>query len=247
MGVGREKRHRGGLRLVGALSLLLTATTAHAGSFQVSPINIAVPHDRPIGAITVKNEADEPVSMRVLTYRWTQENGEEIYTPTSELLASPPILTIKPRGTQLVRVGLRKSTEVGEVAYRVILEEIPKPAGDAPGIHVSLRLNLPFYKQPKARGLSRVSWSARRSKDGKLKLVAMNAGSLHDQINRIDAVDAAGKRFSLVDKPGVVLPGGRKHWLLPEQPRLLAGQPIRLIVVKPGGEEQNAAPVLDEG
>lgn len=233
-GIGRQS-------LVAAIALgalcPLAASSALAGTFQVSPINITVPHNRPVGAITVKNEADEAVSIRVVTYKWTQDGGKDVYSETSDMLASPPIFTLGPRGSQLIRVGLRKSASDDEAAYRVILEEIPRPAGDTAGIRVSLRLNLPFYKQPKLKSAANVQWSAVRRIDGALELKAANGGTLHDQISRIDIQDSKGVRSTLVDRGGVVLPGSTRIWNASGKADVAAGKPLKLIVVKPGGEE----------
>ncbi len=243
VGVGRQS-------LVAAIALValcpLAASSALAGTFQVSPINITVPHNRPVGAITVKNEADEPVSIRVVTYKWTQESGKDIYSETSDMLASPPIFTLGPRGSQLIRVGLRKAASDDEAAYRVILEEIPRPAGETAGIRVSLRLNLPFYKQPKLKSAANVEWSAVRSKDGALELKAANGGTLHDQISRIDFQDSKGARTTLVDRAGVVLPGSTRIWSASTKADFAAGKPLKLILVKPGGEETAEALVQDQ-
>ena len=230
--------------VAGLISLFFSAS-ALAGSFQVTPISVTVPHGRPIGAITVKNESDEPVSIRVLTFRWTQEGGEDVHTKTAELLASPPIFTIPARGTQLVRVGLAKPPSDGELAYRVILEEIPR-ADPAAGLRVTLRLSIPFYKQPKAAGRAETAWSATRFKGGAVKFEGLNSGALHDHVIRIDAIDERGARTTLVDRPGVVLPGSRRHWPIAAAARLPRGNSMKLIVVRPSGEQPSAAIIQDE-
>jgi fimbrial chaperone protein len=222
-----------------AAALWLIPGPALAGSIQVRPIRFSVAHARPIGSVTVSNAADEPVSVRVVTLRWTQRNGEEVYEPTDDLLASPPIFTIPAGKSQLVRVGLRKVSGDAEAAYRVILEEIPQATASDGGIRIALRLNLPFYKEPKARGAARVRWTAAYSQEGRLTVQAANGGSVHDQINRIDAIDVAGKRVTLVDTASVLLPGSSKSWTVP------APRAAKLIVVKPGGEEEHALAVPD--
>ena len=216
-----------------------------AGSFQVSPINISVPHDRPIGAVTVRNDAAEPVSIRVATYRWTQRDGEDVYEPTDDLIASPPIFTLDSEASQLVRVGLKARPGLGEAAYRVILEEIPAASDPSTGIRIALRLNLPLFKTPKAEGRSAIQWSARRAGDGAIALEAANAGSVHEQVTRIDWLDSNGKRAPLVERPATVLAGSSRRWLLDHAP-LAAGGTIKLVLVKPGGEEEADAAVLDD-
>jgi fimbrial chaperone protein len=228
-----------------AAGAALISSPAAAGTFQVSPINITVPADRPVGSLTVKNGAAEPVSIRVYTYKWTQENGKDVYTETRDLIASPPIFTISAGGSQLIRVGMPKATSDGEAAYRVIVEEIPRAAAEGEGIRVALRLNLPFYKQPKAKSAPNVQWTALRSKDGTLELQGNNRGGLHDQINRIDIAGASGARKTIVDQPGVVLPGRTRLWKALADASVRSGTPLKLILVKPGGEQVAEAVVQD--
>ena len=230
---------------IASLAAVSIGTAARASSFQVSPINLVVPHDRPIGALTVRNGSAEPVAVRVVTYRWSQAGGEDRYEPTDDLIASPPIFTMPVDGSQLIRVGLRAKAGEGEAAYRVILEEIPSDAEPSTGVKIALRLNLPFYKQPKRMGQAALRWMAYPTGDGGIALDASNSGAVHDRINRIDWVDAAGKRATLIEKPAVVLAGNSRRWWVPNVQGRADGT-IRLILVRPNGEEEQTALVSDD-
>ncbi len=85
-----------------------------------------------------------------------------------------------------------------------------------------------------------------RSKDGALELKAANGGTLHDQISRIDLQDGKGARTTLVDRAGVVLPGSTRIWSASTKADFAAGKPLKLILVKPGGEETAEALVQDQ-
>ena len=230
---------------VASLATVALGTAAAASSFQVSPINLVVPHDRPIGALTVRNGSGQPVAVRVVTYRWSQAGGEDRYEPTDDLIASPPIFTMPVDGSQLIRVGLRAKAGESEAAYRVILEEIPSAAEPEAGVRIALRLNLPFYKQPRRMGQAALRWTAYRAGDGGIALDASNSGAVHDRINRIDWIDGAGRRAPLVDKPSVVLAGNSRRWWVPDVPMAADGV-MKLILVRPNGEEETAALVSDD-
>jgi len=232
--------------LAAAATALGLSSAATAGSFQVSPINISVPHERPIGAVTVRNDSPDPVSLRVVTYRWTQQEGEDRYEAADDLVASPPIFTLPGNGTQLIRVGFRNPPAEGEAAYRVFLEEIPASSSASNGVKIALRLNLPLYKQPRTRGEARIRWSARPAGDRAIAIEPVNGGSLHEKLARIDWIDGAGRRQVLVEKPGVVLSGGSRRWWIDAAPEPAAGA-IKLILVKTNGDEEAAqASLLDE-
>jgi len=227
---------RGGRRLAATLfaaSLgLLGASSAAAGSFQVNPVHIALAPDRAATSLTVKNDDREAVSVRVHTYRWTQDQGEDVYSATSDVIASPPIFTIPAGGTQLIRLGLR--TRTAGAAYRVVLEEIPRKELSSSGIKVALRLNLPFYIL-NSGGKPDVRWTASRDNAGDVVIEAANRGSLHAQILEIDAIGPAGKETILSKTMGVVLPGSAKRWKIGRRPEFAIGAPLLLKIRGPSG------------
>jgi fimbrial chaperone protein len=241
-------RRRGSCGLValvcaGAFSFALPSA-AVAGSFQVTPVQVSVSHERPVSAITIKNNAQDPVAIRVVTYRWSQQQGEDVYTEASDILVSPPIFTIAPDKAQVVRVGLRKASSEAEASYRIFLEEIPDAASPSQGIRTVLRLNLPFYKLPKAKSAPDVRWTAVRLANGAIELRASNQGALHDQINRIDVANG-GKVQPLVAKAGVVLPASMRIWRTAPGRAAPIGAHLSLVVVRPSGSEMVEAIVQD--
>jgi fimbrial chaperone protein len=242
-------RRRASCRLAAAVcagaSSWALSSAAVAGSFQVTPVQVSVSHDRPVSAITIKNNAQDPVSIRVVTYRWSQQQGEDVYTEANDVLVSPPIFTIAPDKAQVVRVGLRKAGSEAEASYRIFLEEIPNTAVPSQGIRTVLRLNLPFYKMPKAQSAANVRWTAARLANGEIELRATNQGALHDQINRIDVAVAGEKVQPLVEKAGVVLPGSMRIWRTGAARAVPIGTHLNLVVVRPSGSEMVEAIVQD--
>lgn len=232
--IGRHAFLRTGRHLAAGLLALSMAWPAHGGSFQVNPVQIVLQPDRTISSLTIRNADREPVSVRVLTYRWTQVGGEDVYTPTDELIASPPIFTIAGNGQQLVRVGLRRH-EPG-AAYRVIVEEIARPSS-ANAIQVALRLNLPMYVLT-AGGSPAVRWSASRNAAGEIILEGRNDGAAHAQVAAIGLLGPAGERTALTGSMGVILPSSMRRWNVGRHPQLRAGSDLQLSVRSPGGEDR---------
>lgn len=209
------------------------AGPASAGSFTVSPVNINLPADRQAASLTLTNSDAAPVSVRVLTYAWTQVDGADVHTPTTNVIASPPMFTIAPGKTQLVRIGLKNRPSTA--AYRVVFEEIPRE-NPAPGeIQVNLRLNLPLYLLPKGGGKAALSWRAWRDAAGELFIEGRNSGPVHGQVLRLTA-EQAGKRQLLSRQMGVVLPASSRIWKAGKQPQLQAGAPLALAVRSSTGE-----------
>ena len=229
---------RGGRRLAAtltALALALSAAPALAGSFQINPVNIELSPNVSSTSVTLRNVESSPVSIRVAAFKWTQVNGEDVHTPTKDVIISPPIFTIPAGGTQLVRIGTR--TRTPGAAYRVIFEEIPNKALETTGIQVALKLNLPLYILDE-QGEADVRWSLRRTSTGGGILVARNEGTRHLQVTEISTVDGQNRKLTLANRMGVVLPNSSKHWEVDLKDSVPLGASLPLTVQTPHGESK---------
>lgn len=224
--------------IVGTLAALLSGKAALAGSFQVNPVNINLPADKATAALTVRNEDDAPLSVGISAFVWTQENGEDVYTPTKDVLTTPPIVTIPAKGSQTVRVGLRQRDASAERTYRVIVEEIPQQIEGKNAVQMVLRLNLPLYALPKTEGKADLHWSAWRDADGGVVVEGRNSGTLHEQVLELNARTASGKNINLSKAMGVVLPGSARQWKIGKPEGLATDTPFQLVTKTAHGENQ---------
>lgn len=238
------KRHRPGVRSIGSLVticwLILGATSAvpaSAGSLKVNPVHINLPAGRQSASLRMTNGGAAPVSIRVVTYGWTQVGGSDVYSPTGNVIVSPPIFTIQPGGTQLVRIGLRSRSAK---AYRVIFEEIVRHQPSSSQIQVALRLNLPLYLPPPGGGKADVRWKAWRDGAGDLFVEADNRGSAHAQVLEIAASDRAGGQTILSKQMGVILPASARRWKIGNRPDFGVGASMTLQIRSPTGDMQAA-------
>ena len=238
-----KPRRGGGGRSIGSAAALAAwlvagsalAAPAAAGSFKVNPVQINLPADRKAASLRLTNSDSAPVSVRVLTYKWTQVDGLDVHTPTSNVIVSPPMFTMAAGQAQLVRSGLRDRAASG--AYRVILEEIPSDKPVKGQVQIVLRLNLPLYVLPRDGGRTDLSWRAWRDPSGDLFVEGRNQGSLPGQVLALAAVQS-GRRHVLSSQMGVVLPGSARRWKADKGSDLAAGVPLLLTVKGPAGETQ---------
>ena len=219
-----------------SIAAVAMSVPALAGSFKVNPVLINLPADRRAASLTISNSDAAPVSIRVLTFAWTQIDGSDVYTPTTNVIVSPPIFTIAPGKTQLIRVGLLD--RAGPGAYRVIFEEIPRDVPVEGQIQVSLRLDLPLYVLPKRRGNADLGWRAWTTSSGELIVEGRNRGSLHSQIVGL-AASHSGQAALVSKQMGVVLPGSARRWNLGKQNGLVAGSMLTLALRSPSGETKS--------
>lgn len=82
---------------------------------------------------------------QVRVMRWHNENGRNDLELTRDVTASPPSMRMK--GSQEITIRLvRKSKKPvrGEECYRVLIDKLPKPAGDEPQIAFTVRQSVPL-------------------------------------------------------------------------------------------------------
>ena len=196
----------------GAIAIAWAAWSApvSAGTLQVNPVLVEIDAERRTATVTVRNQEASPVTIRAYPLAWSQEGGEDAYAESSALIVSPPIFTIPPGGTQLVRVGLRAPSSAPQ-AFRLIIEEVPE-ASPSGGIRVALRLNLPLYASLPAGDAAALTWSAERAAGGGWRISARNGGRGYVRLNAEIARQATGIRFGDTVAFGTVLPGATRRW-----------------------------------
>ena len=116
------------MAVFGLFVFLAGATVVNATDLGVSPVRVTLSDKQKMGTLTVRNNGAEPVPMQLEVLNWSQEEGNDVFTPTRELIVNPPIFTIPAGGSQLIRVGLRRAPDAQrELTYRIFLQELPPP------------------------------------------------------------------------------------------------------------------------
>jgi fimbrial chaperone protein len=190
------------------------APVALAGSFMVSPVRATLSAKQPVAALTVRNESQEATVVQVEVVAWTQREGNDVYAATRELLATPPIFTVGPGASQLVRIGLRRDADPGrELAYRVFLQEVPAPAKtEFKGLRVALRMGIPVFVLPPTAVAPLLLWRAEPAQGGGLSLSLRNDGTAHVQFTELRLALSGGSELTREQMSTYVLPGQSRGW-----------------------------------
>jgi len=200
-----------------ALALLSPALVS-AAEWNVDPVRVELSPQQQTAAIIVRNESDQPSSIQIQAVAWSQVDGKDVYTPTRELLVSPPIATIPPKTDQVIRVAMRRSADPSkELAYRINLQELPHgQATETTGVQVALRIGLPVFVQSlKGDAAPKMAWSVARAPDNQLKVQVKNQGNAHVQISDFSLqVAGAMQPVTSESASSYVLAGQSREWLL---------------------------------
>lgn len=166
---------------------------ASAQALKVMPVNIQLLPGQKTATLTVINEGSGTTSIQFRTYAWNQPKGIDQLTPSPLMLLSPPIATLAPGATQIVRIVLKGPKPVGEETYRLVLDQIPPPAEEGV-VHVVLRMSIPIFIQSKAAPLSHLQFHLERSATH-VYLVGVNDGNIHQVIHDVELSTSEGLKL----------------------------------------------------
>jgi fimbrial chaperone protein len=202
--------------LVPVLIVLLIGGVARAQSLMVIPVNVQMAPQQRATTLTVINRGDSETAIQIRAYAWNQQDGHDHLVISDAVLVSPPLASIAPGGTQIVRLILRQPPQGREATYRILLDQIPPPA--APGIvRVVLRMSIPIFAQPTTRAVPRVQFHIERDA-GKAYLVALNDGGRHDAIRDVVLRTSDGRKLTTESNASpYVLAGATRRWLITGQ------------------------------
>ncbi|GGX19801.1 hypothetical protein GCM10007242_28400 [Pigmentiphaga litoralis] len=212
------------------MAALYVSGTAVAGSFSVDPVRLTLTASAPIVALVIRNSSDAPALIQLEPTSWTQQDGVDRYEPTRDLIATPPIFTLPPHGTQIVRLGLRRAPDPRiELTYRLYLVEVPPPPPpDFVGMRVALRLGVPIFVTPAAPSAQALQWQLIKRPDGKLVIAARNHSALHDRIQSISLSTSDGAPVSGQAIADDVHAGQERQWPVHGNGIPVSGTQLRL-------------------
>ena len=137
------------------------ANLAQADWLTIAPVVIEIATPRKPVAVKVTNDSDRPVTFQLDAAIWQQVDGNDVYSPSDDLLLSPSILNIPPHKNQTFRVMLRdgKPSPI-ERTYRVMVEDISEATihTDAAEVAFKFTHNLPVLVAPSGKIANAMQW-----------------------------------------------------------------------------------------
>lgn len=202
--------------VLAALGAALCSVPAYASDLRVAPVVIEPLPGARTTTFTLINNESRALRAQVRVMRWSIDNGREVLTPTTDVVASPPQVSLKAGQHYLVRlVRTAKTPPVGEESYRILVDEVPDPkAAIAPGtVQLVLRLSIPVFFSDTPRRTPQVAWSVQREPGGTW-LTATNTGNRRLRVSDLDLTAGGASVFKQSGLVGYVLPGSTNRFPL---------------------------------
>jgi fimbrial chaperone protein len=192
---------------------------ASAGSLQVEPVLVDITAPGAASTVTLRNEGTTPIDAQIRVFKWSIVNGKEQLDPTDDVVASPPSVTLTPKGQYITRiVRTSKQPVVGEESYRLLVDQLPDLSQQRNGaVNLMVRYSIPvFFGAPNKKNPT-VAWSIATNGD-KVTLTARNAGERRLRISALSLRDASGKSLSFGNGlAGYALGQSAMSWTVPRR------------------------------
>jgi len=211
------RRHKASsFALTAILFVVLKGMAGEAQSLSVLPVNVHLAPGEKATSLTVSNQGTSKTAIQIRTFASSQEGGEDKLTATGEVVASPPIASLEPGATQVIRLILRKSPQGRESTYRILLDQIPPPA--EPGVvHVVLRLSIPIFAQPTTVAVPHMQYHVETSA-GQIYLVGTNDGLRHEALRDFELTTSDGRKLKPASGSSpYILAGATRRWTITAQ------------------------------
>jgi fimbrial chaperone protein len=141
-----------------------------AASLYVAPVRVVLTPSRPVASLTLgSGEEEAEVAVQAEVMAWSQENGQDIYQPTRDVLVNPSIFRLSPGAQQIVRLGLQVPAADTERSYRIFFQQLPRdqalPRDGTRGAQLQtlLRLAVPIFVPPAGASRQDAQWRLQRA------------------------------------------------------------------------------------
>ena len=221
-------------RAVAALALA-GAVSAFGADLSIMPVSVQLDaqHDR--STVRVTNQGKEAVILQADAIGWEREAGVDRDTSTSDLIVNPPVFTVAPGQTQIVRVGLRRtSASDKESTYRMVLREVPSAEVGTETIQGQVRVlvavRVPVYVAPSVVRRQE-HWAMRYDASGQLVAAVTNSGNVHYKVGSLRVASEDASATVHAEGPqSVVMPGEARSFVLRAPAKAAGDQPLTLEV-----------------
>jgi fimbrial chaperone protein len=214
-----------------------------AGALTVSPLRLELSARHPVATLDVRNEGPAPVTIQLERVAWTQPQGEDLYTASNALIATPSVFDLAPAATQTLRIALRDgAAAAGERAFRLYVRELPSSLDpDQEGLRMALRIGIPVFLEVAGTRPNIVA-GIRVAAPGKLELRLRNDGPHFSRAFGLQLRDATGGLIWSEKLPTYLLAGSEHRWSI-DTGTSPVNSPLTISIDTDAGTQHLEAPV----
>lgn len=214
------------------LFIFVASVSVTHASMSVSPVRIDLSDEHRKDVIRVSNQDESAKSYEVNVVAWSQSRERrEIYTPTEDLLAVPPLFTLQPGEEQIVRIGMLQDADAAtERSYRMFVTELAPPQPESPaatGITMRVQIGVPVFVAPTALPTATLDYVDSMQVEEQLFMQFRNSGNTHVKVTEVQFL-APGQTDKQVAPTGLYVLAGQTGYLPVALPD---GKPVGTITV----------------
>ena len=169
------------------------AVSDSIASLSIAPLRVEVDSGAEGATVYLTNASARELPVQARLFAWTQDAGNDVYAPSSELTVSPSISMIPPGETQIVRVLRKVGAGKGEKRFRLAVDQLPDPSRVQAGQAATrIRFTIPVFVDRDTAGAAALAW---RLTDDRLELA--NTGGATAKIVGLAVKSAGGSDVQL--------------------------------------------------
>lgn len=169
-----------GLCFQGMAPLAAEGRTGPA-TINLSPTKLVLTRQAASSSLLMRNESDEAIRFQVSAVKWanTPSGGME-FAPTDDLVYFPTLFILEPKQSRRLRVASSLRAEERELAYRLMIEQLPQASARAPseGVQMLVRASVPVFVQPR-KIVASATLDELAASGGKAFFTVRNTGTVH--------------------------------------------------------------------
>lgn len=193
--------------------ILLLFSNVWASILGVEPVNLFMLSPAKMQKFFVTNYDNEAVILQINVYDWEQNNGVDHYVETKNIAVNPPVVTILPHKTAMIRLGLLNNIVQfdKEYSYKIKIREIPLRNEKNTGVKIITELNLPLFVT-NSNKTEEWNWEIQYVNKKQPILIFNNCGNVHAKFNKLQLFDEKNHVLWETNMLTYVLANKSKNW-----------------------------------
>ncbi|MFJ3054703.1 molecular chaperone [Herbaspirillum sp. NPDC087042] len=199
---------------------------ALASNFEIAPVVLELSSSRTAGVVKIVNNDNHVVSLQIRAFDWNQVDSKDDLQPTQNLIISPPVFSLAPGASQVIRVVSKQAAGNSEIAFRLLIDEIPSAAEGAT-INFKFRISMPVFIAANGQAKTQLDYQLRAGKPARLQV--LNTGNRRSRLLDLMLTLPNGKTIKApAGSNPYTLAGVTRQYVIDTETPLATGSKVKL-------------------